>query len=265
MWLHWRSWPRREAGLKPYWGKPTVRNFRGGGGDEVQGLTAVCHDARKGRYIGSRWPKHARASAPLGGSPSVVHGPSSTFDLTICNHPFNRLQRDPLTCASSLGFILGYLVGIVIEGTPLRFGHWPASRGVVAAPESARELAQSKTCRCAGERSRIAQHYPSPQPTPVRPSVIPVGGTPLRVGHRPARRAGVTAPESARGLAQSKTCRSRGAGGKTRSILVGSYERREPLWCWLLQLGGATFPPGCHMADRRSQIVVVENQDARPL
>jgi hypothetical protein len=32
----------------------------------VQGLTAVCHDARKGSYIGSRWPKHARASAPLG-------------------------------------------------------------------------------------------------------------------------------------------------------------------------------------------------------
>src|SRR3990172_9451804 len=33
-----RRWPRPEASLKPYWGKPTVRNFRGGGGNEVQGL-----------------------------------------------------------------------------------------------------------------------------------------------------------------------------------------------------------------------------------
>ena len=48
-----RRWPRRQAGLKPYWGKPTVRNFRGGRGNEVDGLMTVCHDARKGRYIGS--------------------------------------------------------------------------------------------------------------------------------------------------------------------------------------------------------------------
>jgi len=45
---HQRRWPWRQAGLKPYWGKPTVRNFRGGGGNEVQGLVTVCHDARKG-------------------------------------------------------------------------------------------------------------------------------------------------------------------------------------------------------------------------
>jgi len=43
-----RRWPRRQAGLKPYWGKPTVRNFRGGRGNEVDGLMTVCHDARKG-------------------------------------------------------------------------------------------------------------------------------------------------------------------------------------------------------------------------
>ena len=48
-----RRWPRRQAGLKPYWGKPTVRNFRGGRGNEVDGLMTVCHDARKGRYTGS--------------------------------------------------------------------------------------------------------------------------------------------------------------------------------------------------------------------
>jgi len=43
-----RRWPLREAGLKPYWGKPTVRNFRGGGGNEVEGLVTVCHEARRG-------------------------------------------------------------------------------------------------------------------------------------------------------------------------------------------------------------------------
>jgi hypothetical protein len=65
-----RRWPWRQAGLKPYWGKPTVRNFRGGRGNEVQGLVAVCHAARKGRYDGSYWPKHVRASALL----DVVRG-----------------------------------------------------------------------------------------------------------------------------------------------------------------------------------------------
>jgi hypothetical protein len=43
-----RRWPRREAGLKPYWGKPAVRNFRGGGRNETHGLMAFCHDAPKG-------------------------------------------------------------------------------------------------------------------------------------------------------------------------------------------------------------------------
>jgi hypothetical protein len=50
---HWRRWPWRQAGLKPYRGKPAVRNFRGGGRNEVQGLMAICHDARKGGYLGS--------------------------------------------------------------------------------------------------------------------------------------------------------------------------------------------------------------------
>src|SRR5882724_11833215 len=29
---------------------------RGGGGNEMDGLMTVCHDARKGRYVGSHWP-----------------------------------------------------------------------------------------------------------------------------------------------------------------------------------------------------------------
>ena len=48
-----RRWPWRQAGLKPYWGKPAVRNFRGGGGNEVQGLVTFCHEARKSGYDGS--------------------------------------------------------------------------------------------------------------------------------------------------------------------------------------------------------------------
>jgi len=49
----WRRWPWPQASLKPYWGKPAVRNFRGGRGNEVEGLMAICHDARKGGYTGS--------------------------------------------------------------------------------------------------------------------------------------------------------------------------------------------------------------------
>jgi len=60
-----RRWPLHEASLKPYWGKPTVRNFRRGGGNEVDGLMAFCHETRKGGYIGSHWPNHVRASALL--------------------------------------------------------------------------------------------------------------------------------------------------------------------------------------------------------
>ncbi len=48
-----RRWPLAEASLKPYWGKPAVRNFRGGRGNDMDGLMTVCHDARKGRYTGS--------------------------------------------------------------------------------------------------------------------------------------------------------------------------------------------------------------------
>ena len=42
-----------ESGLKPYWGKPAVRNFRGGGGNEMDGLMAFCHATRKGGNMGS--------------------------------------------------------------------------------------------------------------------------------------------------------------------------------------------------------------------
>ena len=54
-----------RSGLKPYWGKPAVRNFRGGGGNVVHGLVTICHAARKGGYDGSHWPTHRRDSSPL--------------------------------------------------------------------------------------------------------------------------------------------------------------------------------------------------------
>jgi len=62
---HPRRWPLRQAGLKPYWGKPALRNFSGARGNEVDGLVTICHKARKGGYIGSHWPNHVRASALL--------------------------------------------------------------------------------------------------------------------------------------------------------------------------------------------------------
>ena len=72
-----RRWPWRQAGLKPYWGKPAVRNFRGGRGNEVDGLMTVCHAARKGRYVGSHWPNHVRASAIL--DDSARDNPNQAF------------------------------------------------------------------------------------------------------------------------------------------------------------------------------------------
>jgi hypothetical protein len=38
----------------------------------VDGLMTFCHDARKGRNIGSHWPNHVRASAPLDLSMTLV-------------------------------------------------------------------------------------------------------------------------------------------------------------------------------------------------
>jgi hypothetical protein len=47
--------------LKPYWGKPTVRNFRGGGWRRDHGSRTEAHVERRGTAAG---PYRARASAP---------------------------------------------------------------------------------------------------------------------------------------------------------------------------------------------------------
>ena len=46
-----RRGPWHQAGLKPDWGKPAVRNCSGGRSTAVEGLMTFCHAARKGGYI----------------------------------------------------------------------------------------------------------------------------------------------------------------------------------------------------------------------
>ena len=46
-----------QAGFQPYWGKPAVRNEGRGWRNRRHDLMAICHDARKGRHIGSHWSK----------------------------------------------------------------------------------------------------------------------------------------------------------------------------------------------------------------
>ena len=43
-----------KAGLQPYWRKPAVRDETRGRRKRWHDLMAICHDARKGRNIGSR-------------------------------------------------------------------------------------------------------------------------------------------------------------------------------------------------------------------
>jgi hypothetical protein len=57
------------TGLKPYWGKPAVRNFREGRGNVMHGLMPICHEAPKGGYTGRHWPTHWRASSLLNVQP----------------------------------------------------------------------------------------------------------------------------------------------------------------------------------------------------
>src|SRR6185437_11707840 len=64
VWTELASTP--TTGLKPYWGKPAVRNFRGGRGNVMHGLMPICHAAPKGGYSGRHWPTHRRASSLLG-------------------------------------------------------------------------------------------------------------------------------------------------------------------------------------------------------
>jgi len=54
--------------LEPYWGKPTVRNFRGGGWKRDHGRRTEAHAERRGTATG---PYRARASAPPDNMPGT--------------------------------------------------------------------------------------------------------------------------------------------------------------------------------------------------
>jgi len=43
-----RENPLSRKSAEHYWGR----------GNDLDGLMTICHDARKGRYIGSHWPNH---------------------------------------------------------------------------------------------------------------------------------------------------------------------------------------------------------------
>jgi hypothetical protein len=56
---------RQESRFEAVPGKTPRTEFRGGGGNVVQGLVTFCHAARKGGYAGSHWPTHWRAFSLL--------------------------------------------------------------------------------------------------------------------------------------------------------------------------------------------------------
>ena len=75
-----------EAGFQPYWGKPALRNEPRGWRKRGHDLTAICHDARKGRHSGSHWsePPRLRSTRPV----DVTPGPGG-----LCGGPvFSRKE-----------------------------------------------------------------------------------------------------------------------------------------------------------------------------
>src|SRR5579863_7699850 len=61
----WRRSPWPISSLKPYWGKPTVRNFRGGGGNKPR-LASAPTQALNGHWVISGWRPRSCAFSPLG-------------------------------------------------------------------------------------------------------------------------------------------------------------------------------------------------------
>jgi hypothetical protein len=88
--------------LKPYWGKPTVRNFRGGGWKRDHGSRTEAHDERRGTATG---PYHARASAP----PDHMAGASKPVDVFTKQRRIAELARQ----SPEMGFTsLAYFIDI---------------------------------------------------------------------------------------------------------------------------------------------------------
>jgi hypothetical protein len=72
-----------RSGLKPYRGKPAVRNFRGDRGNVSHGPVTICHAARKGGHTGSHWPtatarlSPTQRTVPAGATPVTTPPPPS--------------------------------------------------------------------------------------------------------------------------------------------------------------------------------------------
>ena len=75
---------------------PPYGMIRGGGGNEVDGLMTFCHDARKGRYMGSHWPNHVAPPLHSTSVPVDKHQRLREFDSKDVS-PNARLKT---TCQS---------------------------------------------------------------------------------------------------------------------------------------------------------------------
>jgi hypothetical protein len=96
-----------QSGLKPYWGKPAVRNFREEEGTVTHGLASICHEARKGGYNGSRWPKHG---APAFYSTCGVVLVRAVF-WPWCGGGLGGGWRESIFSSGTSGDILGHPAG----------------------------------------------------------------------------------------------------------------------------------------------------------
>ena len=77
----------RSGRLKPYWGKPAVRNFRGLAGDRARWRTEAPPAERGGQQSDSPpKPRRLRATRHL----------HKTLDLGSLGYTIARLQRDGL-------------------------------------------------------------------------------------------------------------------------------------------------------------------------
>jgi hypothetical protein len=92
-------WPSEKCGAPHFTGEnPPYGMIRGGGGNEVDGLMTFRHDARKGRYLGSHWPNHVRASALLDHY-FWLYGPPRT-NPSSAGTSCHILPRTFLSCSS---------------------------------------------------------------------------------------------------------------------------------------------------------------------
>jgi hypothetical protein len=82
--------PRGAWNFKPYWGKPAVRNFRGGGWRRDHGSRTEAHAERSGTATG---PYRARASAPPDRRRRAMRPPEGPMPGTPSPDPISTRRR----------------------------------------------------------------------------------------------------------------------------------------------------------------------------